>query len=499
MRKRFVSIWFPHLSTDWFTLCKPQLKSVPFVLTSPSHGRMIITAANNLAQQKGIFNGMVLADARALYPQVKNFDQEPALAHRLLKRIAAWCIRFTPLAAINLPDGVVLDATGCSHLWGGDDAYVTDLLKKINSKGFQAKAAMADTVGAAWAVARYGKQLIVEQGKQVNAMLSLPCASLRLDSEVIEKLDKLGLRQVKHLLSIPQTSLRRRFGSNILEHLNQAIGTEEQFVEWISIPEPYHERLPCFEPIVTLRGIEIALQQLLELLCRRLSSEGKGLRNAILKCYRVDNKIEHVEISTTAASNNSKHLFHLFQLKLSSIEPDLGIELFVLEATKVEDYSPAQEQIWKGSGSLNNTALSELVDRICGRIGAEPIHRYLPDEHWWPERSFKKATALNELPATEWKVERPRPLQLLSPPQNIDVTAPVPDYPPMTFRYKGKLHKVIKADGPERLEQEWWIEEGQHRDYYVVEDEEGCRYWLFRSGHYDAERTYKWFIHGFFA
>jgi protein ImuB len=157
-----------------------------------------------------------------------------------------------------------------------------------------------------------------------------------------------------------------------------------------------------------------------------------------------------------------------------------------------------QESLWNSSDGLDNPELSELLDRLCGKFGAHHIHRYLPDEHYWPERSIKLTSSLNETPATTWKIDRPRPLQLLANPQPIEVTAPIPDYPPMNFRYKGKLHKIIKADGPERIEQEWWIQEGQHRDYYNVEDEIGCRYWLFRSGHYSDE-SYQWFIHGFFA
>jgi protein ImuB len=122
----------------------------------------------------------------------------------------------------------------------------------------------------------------------------------------------------------------------------------------------------------------------------------------------------------------------------------------------------------------------------------------LPDQHHWPDRSYKLATSLYELPAIEWRADRQRPIQLLKKPEHIDVTAPIPDYPPMLFKYKNRLYKINKADGPERIEQEWWIQEGQHRDYYSVEDEEGQRYWLFRLGHYSDDK-YQWFIHGFFA
>jgi protein ImuB len=257
--------------------------------------------------------------------------------------------------------------------------------------------------------------------------------------------------------------------------------------------------LPSLEPVVTATGIEIALQRLLDALCHRLQQEEKGLRVALFKCYRVDGKIEKIEIGTNHPSCNSKHLFKLFENKISSIEPALGIELFILEASKVEDASPLQEKLWENNRGLDDIRLAELLDRLAGKIGANNIYRCLPDEHYWPERSFKTCFVYNEKLQTTWRVDTPRPLQLLSMPEPIDVTALVPDYPPMLFRYKEKLHKVIKSDGPERIEQEWWLQDGQHRDYYYVEDEEGCRYWLFRSGHYDAERTYKWFIHGFFA
>jgi protein ImuB len=261
--------------------------------------------------------------------------------------------------------------------------------------------------------------------------------------------------------------------------------------------EPYQERLPCLEPIVTATGIEIALERLLEALCKRLDCELKGLRVAIFKCFRLDGKIEEIQVETNSPSNNPKHLINLFQIRLPSIEPDLGIELFLLEASKVEDHLPNQLKLWEAICGLEHIRVAEFVDRVAGKVGSNAIQRFLPDEHYWPERSCKPAIFLQERKSCEWKLDRPRPIQLLPQPELIDVTAPVPDYPPMLFRYKGKLHKIKKADGPERVEQEWWIQEGQHRDYYAVEDEEGRRYWLFRSGHYNED--YQWFLHGFFA
>ena len=497
MCKRFVSIWFRYLVTDWFTLRRPKLANTPFVLSAPSHGRMIVTAANAIAEAQGVHSGMVLADARAIIPGLQVLDDKPELIYKLLKRIAEWCIRFTPFAAIDSPDGIILDVTGCPHLWGRDELYLNDIVKRLKARGYHVRAAIADTVGTAWAAARCGKQCIINAGQQNEALLSLPAAALRLEADTIECLNKLGLRQIKDFIGMPRSALRRRFGNHIVTRLNQALGLEEEIIQPVQPIEPYHERLPCLEPIVTATGIEIALQRLLEAMCQRLQKEQKGLRLANLKCYRVDGKIEHIAIATNSPSHNVKHLFKLFEIKLSTIEPDLGIELFVLEAPKVEDYAPAQQRLWETMWGLDNILLSELIDRIAGKVGSNAIHRFLPDEHYWPERSVKHASSLQEQKTTEWKLDRPRPIQLLATPETVEVTAPVPDYPPMLFRYRGKLHKIKKADGPERIEQEWWIQDGQHRDYYAVEDEEGCRYWLFRLGHYDED--YQWFLHGVFG
>jgi protein ImuB len=499
MQKRFVSIWFPHLAADWHTRKQPHLRNTAFVLKTTSQNRLVVAAANPLAQTQGVYVGMPLADAKAIFPQLLILDDKPGLTDQLLHRIAEWCIRFTPVASPDLPGGILLEATGCAHLWGGEDAYVADITKRLTAIGYTVHIAMADTIGAAWALARYGKNsLVVTGGQQMQALLPLPPSALRLENEITDRLAKLGLRRIEDFLSMPRSALRRRFGLGMIQRLKQAIGEEQEIITPIYPVEPYQERLPCIEPIVTLTGIEIAVQRLLETLCIRLRKEGKGLRSAYFRGYRVDGGTQGIEIGTAKASHNEAHLFYLFALKLSTIEPGGGIELFILEATKVEDYGATQERLWEGMHGLDNQQLAELMDRIAGKVGSGAIKRYLPAEHHLPERSFKQASSLDEQPATGWNTDRPRPLSLLMPPERIEVTAPIPDYPPMNFRYKGKLHKIIKADGPERIEQEWWIQEGEHRDYYAVEDEEGQRYWLFRLGQYVADKSHGWFIHGFF-
>jgi protein ImuB len=498
MSKRFVTIWFRHLLTDRLNLRRPELRELPFVVAAPDHGRMLIVATNALAEAQGIGPGMVAADAKAIVASLQVIDHVPGLDGKLLKALGEWCIRYTPTIAVDLPDGLVLDVSGCAHLWGGERAYLKEIVTRLKSKGYDVRAAMADTIGAAWAIARFGQVTpIIEPGGHAAALLTLPPMALRLEQAVIERLHKLGFRSISSFISIPRSALRRRFGEGLLLRLGQALGQEDEPIQLIQVISPYHERLPCLEPIRTPTGIEIAIKRLLENLCKRLHEEGKGVRTAILKCYRIDGRIIETGIGTNSATHHTGHLFKLFELKIPTIEPALGIELFTLEATKVEDVDLVQEALWATSPALDDVSVAELLDRLANKVGAGTIRRYIPDEHYWPERSVKLALSLRDKPTTAWRT-KPRPVQVLTKPEPIEVSAPIPDYPPMLFRYKGKVHHIKKADGPERIEREWWLEAGQHRDYYNVEDEDGQRYWLFRLGHYTEEGA-AWFLHGFFA
>src|SRR5690554_2124792 len=223
----------------------------------------------------------------------------------------------------------------------------------------------------AWALARYGQELVIAPpGTQRETLLSLPPASLRLDQGILERLQKLGFRQVRQFIDISPPILRRRFGEALLTRLGQALGTVHEYIDAVKPLRPYREELPCMEPIVTLTGIEIALKRLLESVCERMRKEGKGLRTGVFKGYRIDGKIEQIDIGTGRPSHNPEHLFKLFELKISSIEPALGIELFVLEVPLVEEVSGVQDTIW-GTESYDNTAVAELLRSEERRVGKE--------------------------------------------------------------------------------------------------------------------------------
>ncbi|MDP4289757.1 MAG: DNA polymerase Y family protein [Bacteroidota bacterium] len=498
MPKRFLSIYFTHFAADRMARHHPELRDQPFLLSAHVRGRMVVKDFSPSLEQEGIRQGMVVADVKAIYPSIKVFPDDPAEEEKHLKALAEWSIRYTPLVASDFPDGLLLDISGCPHLWGGERPYLETITGCFQHNGYDTRAAIADTIGAAWAVAHFGQNMtIVEPDGQAQVLQSLPPAAIRLDAVTLDRLEKLGFKQVGQFSHIPRPNLRRRFGEALLNRLDQALGKAPEALEYVKPTPLYREQLPCIEPIRTAPGIGFALKRLLESLCERLAKEGKGLRSGIFICHRIDGKTVQISIGTNRASCNAEHLFKLFELKIPTLEPALGIELFELEASLVEEVSETQESLW-ATENTDHKAISELLDRIAGKVGMNAIHRYLPQDRYWPELSIREATTLNEKPETDWCTERLRPLHLLAHPEPVEVMVPLPDYPPVHFRYKGKLYNIVKADGPERIEQEWWIQTGPPRDYYQLEDENGARYWLFRLGLYDGESP-KWFLHGYFA
>ncbi|WP_205528281.1 Y-family DNA polymerase [Flavobacterium psychrotrophum] len=492
-----MSISFPYLLTDYLVRKQPELQGVPFVLASRQRGRIVIDAVSAPVVKKGIRAGMVLADCKALFPELIMVETEIGRTEKLLQALAEWCIMYTPIAGVDLPDGLMLDISGCTHLWGGEVAYLEHIKNKLKDYGYTTTLAIADTIATAWAAARFGTDTIIASSGQYAALQTLPPAALRLDATILARLKKLGMRRISSFIDIPASALRRRFGAELPKRIAQALGTELEWITPVQPIAPYQERLTSMEPIISAEGITIALQQLLEALCLRLEAEGLGLRNAVLKCYRIDGEVQQITIGTGHPSRNIPHLFKLFEHKIATLQPDMGFEVFALEAPKVEPVTHEQAALWHAA-SQNDRKVAELLDRVAAKIGSGAVSRYLPSQHHWPERSVTPAAPVWQKPDSNWHTDLPRPVHLLPYPEVIVVTAVLPDYPPLLFRHKGTRYTVVKADGPERIEQEWWLSDGLYRDYYIVEDENGARYWLFRSGPYDGDQP-QWFLHGYFA
>lgn len=499
MKKRYLSLWFPYLLADQMATKEKFLQDQPFALVAKERNKEIIIVLSHAAKKEGLRTQMPLADARIFVPSLLAFPYVKEQQEKLLQSLGEWLIRYTPHVAIDSPDGLILEVSGCTHLWKGEILYLKEIKDRLKRGGYHLNIAIADTIAAAWAITHYGKDEVIKEGEQMQSILALPPIALRLEEELLQRLNKLGFYTIDSFIRIAPATLRRRFGDSINVRIGQLLGhRQEAFLPLIE-PNPYRERLHCLSPITTAKGIEIAIETLLDTLCSRLQKDDLGIRNATLKCYRLDGKLQQISIGTHQSSIYIPHLFKLFELKIKQIAPGLGIELFIMEASTVETLFKQQEALWANKEQSNFKEIGELLDRIGIKAGKHAIRRYLPQERHWPENSVKAVKDIHLLPEMEWPIHKPRPTTLLNTPAPIKVSAPIPDYPPMTFLYLGKMHRIVKADGPERIEREWWLENGAHRDYYYVEDENGQRYWLFRLGHYDTQLNDKWFIHGFFA
>lgn len=522
MTRRILSLWLPRLATDRIIRRQPAWRNRPLVTMIGQRGRLIVTATNRAAEAVGIFSGMAVADARAIEPGLTVVDADPSDDGRTLERIADWCGRYTPWTAADSPDGVVLDITGCAHLFGGEESLLRDLLHRFRSFGYEALAAIADTPAAAWAVARHGASgrpgdAVVPPAtgdfRAIDQVLSdLPVAALRLDAPVVAELRRLGVRRVGDLCRLPRAALADRFGAAVTRRLDQVRGVAAEPIS-PKRPVPIHLIRHAFaDPIVTVEVIGRAVDRLLKDLCDGLVRSGEGVRRLELATYRTDGRVGRIAVGTSRPTRTPTHLMRLLAEKFEDIEPDPGIEVMTLAACVVEPLAALQTPLDMPVAATSHPKadqradpdIGDLVDRLGSRLGLPEIVRLSPRASWWPERAVEPVAPLAGVAGPSWPADRPRPIRLLDRPEPVEVTAPVPDDPPLLFRWRARVHRIVRADGPERIEPEWWPLAGpsqgtEPRDYYRVEDTEGRRFWLYRQGLYSADRAPRWFLHGFFG
>jgi len=471
---------------------------------------------------------MPLADARAVVPDVRIVPVDPDADGAMLEKLCAACERYTPWAAIdplgarqnksaNAPTGngagLWLDVTGCTHLFGGEDALLADLTARFARAGFRTRAALAATPGAAWALARYGAtETLRAPSDEARALLkSLPVAALRLETDLVEGLDRMGLRQVGDLVHLPRAPLARRYGRIVLDRIDQMFGDLEEPISPYQAPPVHVMRRVFAEPIGRTEDIERALAELLPPLAADLEIHGQGVRRLDYILHRVDNSRAVVEVGTSRPVRDPSHLARLFREKLAEVDPSFGIEVAVLAARVVAPLSPRQAAL-DANGQTTEDDLSgaaPLVDRLANRLGSNNVTRLTAVESHLPERACRERPAMTAHPkankvAWDQPVRRPpRPVKLLGQPLPIDVLASVPDGPPASFKWRRQNHRVVSAEGPERIAPEWWVEEGRQlsrdvRDYYRIEDEDGRRYWVYREGLFLPGILPRWYLHGFF-
>ena len=478
----------------------------PFVLATSAGGRRIVTALNDIAAAQGISAGMGLADAQALAPDVRVEEADFIADAAALTRLAAWCDRFSPWTAPCGADGIFLDVTGCAHLFGNEAGLAAQAVARLARQGIEARAAIADTLGAAWAKSRFGSSaaLAIPPGATRQALADLPIEALRLDPETASLLVRLGLTRIGELYPLPRAALAARCGAGVTRRLDQALGLAAEPLSPLP-PQPLRwSRRSFAEPIATPESIAAAVHELLQHLTRRLGEDGAGARRLDLALYRIDGRIERAGVGTAFPSRDTRHLWRLFEEKLPQIDPGLGIEDMVLTATSVDKLAAAQLDLQRDE-SAEGADLGALIDRLANRFGARAVARPVARESHIPERAVRFVAPLTEpRAATSWNAAKLRPVRLLPRPEPIEAIAPVPDDPPRQFRWRQRAHRIRAADGPERIAPEWWRQRAieaieESRDYYRVEDDEGQRFWLYRAGLYCPEIAPRWFLHGFFG
>lgn len=485
------------------------------------HGQRV-AATNPAAEHAGIAPDMPLADARALCPGLAVAPADPDGDAAALRRLALWCGRWSPWTAVDGADGVLLDITGCAHLFGGEAALLDDMHGRLSGFGLTPRLAAAPTVGSAWAVARHAPGPVAGlPGDGIAAALApLPVAALRLETVTVEAMARVGLKQVGDVLGKPTAPLVARFGPRLATRLDQALGHQAETVHGL-MPAPVHEARRMFaEPIVLTADVERAVADLAGELAPRLAAAGLGARRLELRLFRVDGLVRRVTVRTSALCRKAAHMIRLFRERLDhsgeELDTGFGFELAVLAALSVEMAVARQDGLGtaadRPAADLSDD-VARLLDRFGNRFGFDRVLRYAPEASAIPERSVRPVPVLAPPGNQDWVAhlravqgggQLGRPLLLIAPPDPVTALAEVPDGPPVQFEWRRRAHRVTRADGPERLAPEWWRPDPDPdrltRDYYRVEDADGRRFWLYREGLYERPgETPRWFLHGVFA
>jgi protein ImuB len=518
-------LWLPRWPIDRLRLSHQKgsaapAEKVPFATVSDAAGRRLLAAVNPAAAASGLSPGMPLADALSFLPGLATALAEPAEDSAALRRLAEWCGRYSPWTAPDGTDGVRIEITGSAHLWGGEASLAIDLMTRLDRRGVAGRIAIADTLAAAWAIARFAEMgdsvVIVPSGEQRAALAPLLVEALRLDPSTTQGLRRVGLKRIGDLYAMPRDALTQRFGETVAQLLDRALDDLPEPLSPLGEAPSRRVRLSFAEPISEPADLMLAAERLTSDLVYRLAREGTGARRLDLAFYRVDGRVARIRLGTARPSRDPRHLTALFKERLDTVDPGLGIEDMILSAFAVEPLPP--EQIEFAGGSVTGGGIAPLLDRLGNRLGLAALSRIEPYESHIPERASVRISPSPTQPIPSpasggglgwgsqgvYGQKPPRPIRLFEPPEPIEAFWVLPDDPPFRFSWRRRGHRVMRADGPERIAEEWWQPEASGdvdaiRDYYRVEDEEGRRFWLFRAGLHGGDHKPRWFIHGIFS
>lgn len=511
-----MAIWCTGLAIDRWRLSEGLERgqgadAEPFALIEDTAHGPRIAAANRAALAAGAVPAMRLADARTLCPTLDVRPADPAGDLALLESLALWSQRWGPWSALDPPDGLLIDTTGVAHLFGGERALLADAMHAFTRRGLGIRAALAPTAGAAWALAHFGPDAaIIAPGDDPLVRLSdLPAAALRLDDDVILLLRRLGLKRLGDLHGLARDALARRFrnrrsaASNPLLRLDQLLGRlPEPLLPVIGVTAPLVQRR-LMEPIRHRTLLDQVVVDLAEDMARLLEALGQGARRLELGMWKVDGDVAVRRLEMAAATRDPVHVCRLFAARLDDVDAGFGIELVRLRASWTEPLALAQVEL-DAAAERHGTSLAACVDRLTVRLGPDAVRRPVSHASHLPERAQRWQPPLADLPSSQHEFAfHHRPLKMLDKAESVAVIYETPDGLPRRFRWRGEVHEIARAEGPERIAPEWWRERStvRLRDYYRIEDATGRRYWIYRHGVIGDGRggAPEWFIQGLFA
>ena len=515
---RIVSIWLPRWPIQRYlvaqarkVLSHERIESRrPFILVADAAGGPCIAALNTAAERDGLRLQDKAADARARVAGLQVRPLDPAADQAALRLLALWASRYTPAVSMwgeeNGADGLFLDVTGAAHLFGGEEKLLDDIAHRLKGFGLSARLGIASTPGMAWALSHFHAPpvAILPSGQERATLAGSPIDALRLSPETRTTLRRLGFKRVGALLDKPRAPFAARFPTELLTRIDQALGHAPEPLVYLAPVPAYRALRQLLEPITTQEAIVTVVSLLMQDLVPAFIRDGVGAKVLQLALYRVDGEVVTLDLKLAAPTRDPEHVARLIDLRLEriveSIDAGFGFETLGLTVTIAEKMEARQTELGPASEGDKTEALVALIDRLRQRLGPSFARQLAPVESHLPERAeAPRAPTAKPVP---WPAPgKLRPILLLQQAEPADVMALVPEGPPKRFRWRGMMHSVRHAQGPERIASEWWRTGVlPTRDYYVVENETGARFWLYREGLYERETTApRWFVHGLFA
>jgi len=503
-----MSVHLPRLQTERLKRrgVRPS-DNTPLVVYAKTRNAFTLTAIDEAAKKAGLHPAMPLADARAINPGLTAVEANPDKDARLLDAIAAWCERFTPIVVIDPPQGLFLDITGCAHLFGGEEALLANIRRRLRAKGFTASAAIAPTPGAAWALARYSTTTRIDKSGMERALAPLPLSALRFAPETVALLKRLGLTTIGQIIDAPRQSLTARAGAGAMRRLDQALARANEVLTPRRPPPPLFALRRLVEPIHDLDGVLYVADILCTDICNDLEKRGAGALAFRLLLFGVNRNAKIINLAVSRLENNPQILLRLFRERLrvapETLNAEFGIEAIRLDVIEIAPIKAQSVTLDASRDNANPEETSRLLDRLKARLGGDRVGMLTIQGRHKPEAAsaFAMPDVANSLtisPAMDGVMRRP--LHVFTPAQPIETIALMPDGPPARFRWRRILHEIHRAEGPERIEGDWLNQTSERvRDYYRIEDKKGRRFWVYREGLYSENEPPRWFLHGLFS